>query len=147
MPLCGSVHYFMQPVPQAPAPTIPLAHPDMAQWRQRVQDWYPRWQKRTYFIPPVYMHRAQYQPTQAAGHNVHVTEPPVTTVPRGGIPKGVPPPLLESDTRDDQTQQRILQLLNGIAEAQNEVMFVLSQLQYGDYLSAVSYTHLTLPTS
>ena len=125
------------------SPTAP--HPDLAFWRQRVQEWYPRWRDRTYFIPPVYMNRTQHQEVTLtgprsgvvtlAGQTVLVTQPPVADLPRGAAPA-----LLESDVREDQSQRMVLDILHELSEAQREVMFVISQLHFGDYLNNPVYS-------
>ena len=64
-----------------------------------------------------------------------MTQPPVTTASKGA--KNV---LLDSDVRDDRTQQRVLGCLHELSEANKEVMFVLSRLDFGDYLNQPCYT-------
>ena len=107
----------------------------MAFWRQRTDEWYPKWRERTYFVPPVLMHRTQHLQVPLAGETVHVTQPPVTTASKGA--KNV---LLDSDVRDDRSQQRVLGCLHELSEANKEVMFVLSRLDFGDYLNQPCYT-------
>lgn len=106
----------------------------MAFWRQRLDEWYPKWRERTYFVPPAHMHRTQHLEVQLAGETVHMTQPPVSTASRGM--KSV---LLESDVRDDQALQRVLNCLQELSEANKEVMFVLSQLDFGNYLNQPCY--------
>ena len=143
---CSIYHSFRldDPYPKTMQdPTAP--HPDLAFWRQRVQEWYPRWRDKTYFIPPVYMNRTQHQEVTLtgpgsdvvtlAGQTVLVTQPPVSDLPRGAAPA-----LLESDVREDQSQRMVLDILHELSEAQREVMFVISQLHFGDYLNNPAYS-------
>ena len=109
-------------------------HPDITFWRQRVQEWFSDLFGRTHFLPPVFMNRTQRQEVQVAGQTVHVTEPPVTNLPRGAAPA-----LQESDVRDDTAQVKVLQCLHQLSEAYGEVMFVISQLNFGDYLNQPVY--------
>lgn len=110
------------------------AHPDMTLWQQRVRDWYPDLERRTYFLPPVFMHRTQQRAVQVCGQHVHETQPPVATLPRAAAPA-----LQESAVRDDTAQSAILRCLHQLAEAQREVMFVISQLDFGRYLHQPAY--------
>ncbi|XP_070182182.1 uncharacterized protein [Littorina saxatilis] len=106
------------------------AHPDRTFWRDRVNEWYPRWRERTYFVPPVIMYRTDHDTVQVAGVDVRVPRPPVSNLPRGAAPA-----LQESEVLDDQTQQRVLHCLRKLSEVQHEVMFVLSNLRFEHYLS------------
>ncbi|XP_070209738.1 uncharacterized protein [Littorina saxatilis] len=105
------------------------AHPDRTFWRDRVNEWYPRWRERTYFVPPVIMYRTDHDTVQVAGVDVRVPRPPVSKPLRGAAPA-----LQESEVLDDQTQQRVLHCLRKLSEVQNEVMFVLSNLRFEHYL-------------
>ena len=109
-------------------------HPDMTFWRQRVRDWFPNLYRRTYFLPPVFLNRTQRREVQVAGQTVHVTEPPVSNLPRGAAPA-----LHESFVREDATQVKVLRCLHQLSEAQGEVMFVISQLNFGHYLNQPTY--------
>ena len=106
----------------------------LAFWQQRVRDWYPGWRQRAYFLPPVLMNRTQHQAEQVAGLPVHVPQPPVSDLPRGH-----PPALQESAVRDDRCQRRVIDCLYQLSEAQGEVMFVISQLNFAEYLDAPCY--------
>lgn len=103
----------------------------MALWRQQVVKWYPDLYQRTHFLPPVHFHRTQHEELQlASGHPVLVTRPPLPDRPPGGASL-----LSQSDVRDDQSLQRVLDCLRQLAEAPGEVMFVLSELKFGEYLN------------
>ena len=115
----------------------PSSHPSPTLWQQRVQEWYPgrRGQARNYFLFPVYMNRTQHQEVTLPGHTDHVTQPPVSDLPRDDAPV-----LQEIDVRDDRSQRRVLDALHELSEAQREVMFVISQLIFGDYLNKPTYS-------
>ncbi|XP_070184129.1 uncharacterized protein [Littorina saxatilis] len=111
--------------------TVAPVHPDMALWRQQVVKWYPDLYQRTHFLPPVHFHRTQHEELQLAwGHPVLVTGPPLSDRPPGGASL-----LSQSDVRDDQSLQRVLDCLRQLAESPGEVMFVLSELKFGEYLN------------
>nr|KAG5688053.1 hypothetical protein BaRGS_017807 [Batillaria attramentaria] len=61
----------------------------------------------------------------------------------------IEPTFDESDTYDDRAQQHVLHCLMELGQRQQEVMFVLSQLEYGNYLNKPSYAaaagHLPRP--
>jgi hypothetical protein len=47
--------------------------------------------------------------------------------------------LLESDVRDDRAHVKILRCLQDLPSFHNEAMFVLSQLDFGDYLNQPAF--------
>ncbi|KAK7105249.1 uncharacterized protein [Littorina saxatilis] len=102
--------------------------------KQRVQEWYPELYKRVYFIPPVYMNRTEHREMQVSGQTVCVTQAPSRTPARGDEQT-----LRESDARDDQSQQTVLDCLQRVSKDQTEGMFVLSQLNFGHYLNEPSF--------
>nr|KAG5688070.1 hypothetical protein BaRGS_007115 [Batillaria attramentaria] len=61
----------------------------------------------------------------------------------------IAPKFYESDTYEDRAQQHVLHCLMELGQRQQEVMFVLSQLEYGNYLNKPSYaaaaSHLPRP--
>jgi hypothetical protein len=116
-------------------------HPDLQFWRQRVQAWYPDYLKRPYFQPAVFMNRTQHQAAQFAGQNIFVYQPAVSTMPRlpFGAPKPAVPILLESNVRDDTVQGKVLRCLQNIPGFDTEVMFIISQLDFGSYLNQPAY--------
>ena len=116
-------------------------HPDMEVWRQRVRDWYPDYLRRPYFQPAAFMNRTQHRTEQFAGETVYVPEPPVSTQPR--LPRGAArpalQPVLESDVRDDSAHVKVLRCLQEMPSFQTEIMFITSQLDFGDYLNQPAY--------
>ncbi|XP_070204715.1 uncharacterized protein [Littorina saxatilis] len=106
---------------------------DMAFWCARVEDWYPKLQERTYFLPPVYMNTTGEQAVQIFGTEVFIKR-----LPADNVPKGVPDVLFNSTVKEDKSQQKVLQALHEVSEAGTEVMFVLSQLNFKDYLPSHS---------
>ncbi|XP_076452141.1 uncharacterized protein LOC143287758 [Babylonia areolata] len=123
-----------QPPSSTPPSPSSSEHPDIAFWRERIQDWYPSWLGRTYFIPPVLLCKTLSDTAQVCGQTVQIPQPP-TVGPTGPRRKSQPPALLASDVIEDQTQQRILHCIRKLSRCQGDVMFVLSQLRYEDYLS------------
>ncbi|KAK7095126.1 uncharacterized protein [Littorina saxatilis] len=109
-------------------------------WRARTKDWYRHLNEQTYFLTPVYMNKTRHREDQlASGLDVLVTERPLQDRPRG--PQGWV--LSENDVRDDKAVQRILECLRKVSK--NEVMFVVSQLRYQDYLSEARDVGLPSP--
>ncbi|XP_070175846.1 uncharacterized protein [Littorina saxatilis] len=109
------------------------AHPDMALWRQRVQEWYPHLYERTHFLPPVHFHRTLHKEvTLASGHPVLVTQPPSACKPPDDGTF-----LLIDDVRSNQSLQQVLNCLGQLSKG--EVMFVMSELKFGDYLNKKAY--------
>ena len=107
-------------------------HPIWQFWRDRVQEWYPRLFQQTYFLPSVYMNRTQHQEEEVYGQKVYVTKEASSQPPRKKCPQ-----VSTSDAADDETHQRVLACLEQLAET--EVMFVISQMQFGDYLNKPAY--------
>ena len=70
-----------------------------------------------------------------ADYTDHVTQPPVSDLPRDDATV-----LQEIDVRDDRSQRRVLDALHELSEAHREVMFVISQLSFGDYLNKPTYS-------
>ena len=85
----------------------------MTFWQERITAWYPDLLSRTYFLPPAHMNRTQYSTKEVAGQEVFVPQTPCSTA----LPRGDRVSLRESDVRDDEAQQRVLQCLQGIADA------------------------------
>ena len=81
------------------------------------------------------MNRTQHQEVTLAGHTDHVTQPPMSDLPRDAAPV-----LQEIDVRGDRSQRRVLDVLHELSEVQREVMFVISQLSFGDYLNKPTYS-------
>ncbi|KAK7095181.1 hypothetical protein V1264_006626 [Littorina saxatilis] len=102
-------------------------------WRRQVEEWYPQLQQRTYFVPPVFMNRTGERVVKIYGTEVLVKQRPVDDVPQGAGPV-----LFNSDVREDRSQQNVLKCLRKVSEAGQEVMFVLSQLNFKDYLPCYS---------
>jgi hypothetical protein len=102
-----------------------------------VKEWYPQYRERPYFVPPLHFNKTQYRQTMtSAGLAVYVTEPPAVQAQRQ--PRGAPIVLTTSDVRDDVAVVKVLQCLHK-PELASEVMFVLSQLDFGDYLNKPCY--------
>ncbi|XP_070202752.1 uncharacterized protein [Littorina saxatilis] len=112
------------------------------QWENVITDWYPRLEERAYFVPSVHFNKVHYDRQHVGGRHVPQTDhvpvlvpqPPVADRRRGDQS------VSESDIRDDRTTQRLLACLRALADRQKEVMFVLSQLDFGDYLGEPCYS-------
>ena len=107
-------------------------HPIRQFWRERVQEWYPHLLKQTYFLPSVFMNRTQHQEKEVYGQTVYVTKEPSSEPPRKKHPQ-----VSISEAQDDEAHQRVLACLEQLAET--KVMFVISQMQFGDYLKEPDY--------
>ncbi|KAK7095128.1 uncharacterized protein [Littorina saxatilis] len=113
-------------------------HSAMTFWRERIQEWFPGLYTEAYFMPPVLMRRTEHTEEQlSSGQQVSVTRRPLQNRPRGAGSV-----LTESDIRDDQSQQKVLDCLLHLSEKKKgdtEGMFVLSQLKFGHYLNKPTY--------
>ena len=102
-------------------------------------EWYPQWRERLFFVPPVFMYRTHAETTTLSGQSVSVPVPPVSEGGHAGA-------LQESDVKADRAQQRVLFSFRKFFEKSNEVMFILSELQFIDYLKdSLSAAAKTLP--
>ena len=101
-------------------------------WRERVQEWYPHLFQQTYFLPSVFMNRTHHQEEEVYGQTVYVTKEPSSEPPRKRRRQ-----VSTSEAVDDESHQRVLACLEQLAET--EVMFVISQMQFGDYLNEPAY--------
>ncbi|XP_070177871.1 uncharacterized protein [Littorina saxatilis] len=100
---------------------------DLAMCKQRVQQWYPELSTQSYFVPAVYMNRTQHDEEEVAGRTVYVLQPLSQ----------------ESDARDDAANNRVLRCLHQVSRGQ--AMFVISQLQFNEYLKHLSCTQKPIP--
>ena len=107
-------------------------HPIRQFWRERVQQWYPHLFQQTYFLPSVFMNRTQHQEEEVSGQKVYVTKEASSEPPRKRRRQ-----VSEYETAEDKAHQRVLACLEQLAET--EVMFVISQMQFGDYLNKPAY--------
>ena len=101
-------------------------------WRERVQEWYPYLFQQTYFLPSVFMNRTQHQEEEVYGQTVYVTKEASSEPPRKRRRQ-----VSEYETVEDKAHQSVLACLEQLAEKQ--VMFVISQMQFGDYLNKPAY--------
>ena len=74
------------------------------------------------------MNRLSYQSRSVAGQDVYVTTPPVDDRPAGVTAVSA------ADAKDDRAMQHVLHCLRALADNQNEAMFVLSALDFRNYL-------------
>ncbi|KAK7106507.1 hypothetical protein V1264_017757 [Littorina saxatilis] len=112
------------------------------QWENVITDWYPRLEERAYFVPSVHFNRVHYDRQHVGGRHVPQTDHVPVLVPQLPVADRRPgdQSVSDSDIRDDRTTQRLLACLRALADRQNEVMFVLSQLDFGDYLGEPCYS-------
>ena len=129
-------------------------------WRQCVLDWYPHLHTCTYFLPPIKFNRVPYDVATVAGQSVLVPQVPSSQPSQGPAvyypaqpsqaqpaqpvagrawcpQPATPAPLpevQESDVRDDSAVERVVQCLRVLAEKQQEVMMVVSELNFRRYL-------------
>ncbi|XP_025114280.1 uncharacterized protein LOC112576204 [Pomacea canaliculata] len=119
-------------------------------WIQWVEDAFPDLDTRAYFLPPVYFNRVPMISQPIAGQHVFILQSasgqagqPIlyrvvpTAVSRPSIPQ--PPPVYNSDTRDDAAMQRVLVCVQKMAEQNGEVLVGMTQLQFGQYLGEPCY--------
>ncbi|KAK7088845.1 uncharacterized protein [Littorina saxatilis] len=100
--------------------------------KKQVTDWYPLLKDRTYFLPPVFMARIQRSQKMIGRKSVLVNEPPEKLAKKAFV--------LEKDVREDKAHIKVLSCLEKLP--QNEVMFVISKLQFYDYLGDPQYKHV-----
>ncbi|KAK7096074.1 uncharacterized protein [Littorina saxatilis] len=102
----------------------PPEYPEIAVCKQRVKEWYPNLPEQAYFVPAVYMNRTQHKPEKVAGQEVYVLQPLSQ----------------DSDARDDVANNKVLRSIKQLARGQvsgvpKQVMFVISQLEFRNYLN------------
>ena len=104
-------------------------------FRQSIIIMYRYWKTRSIFIPPLIFNQTQHSVHTIGGATVYVPEEPKATASKGDRSLQV------SDVRDDNAQHRVLLALRDLA--QKEVFCVLSQLQFGDYMTSSCYAAAT----
>ncbi|XP_070206138.1 uncharacterized protein [Littorina saxatilis] len=119
-----------------------LVHPGDGLFEKVVNDWYPRLEERAYFVPPVHFNMVRYDTHHVGGQHSPHTDQVQVLVPKAPVKtkRKREQSVLMSDVQNDRTTQRLRACLRALAEEQNEVMFVLSQLDYGDYLGEPCYS-------
>ncbi|XP_025112762.1 uncharacterized protein LOC112575255 isoform X2 [Pomacea canaliculata] len=130
--------------------------PDQAQtfWLQWVEASFPDLNSRAYFLPPVYFKRVPMVRQSIAAQDVLVLQ---SASGQAGQSAAVqtclpqPPRVQDSDVRDDAAMQRVLFCLKEMAEQKGEVLFAMSNLQFGEYLGEPCYAaaaaQLALPAT
>ncbi|XP_076453494.1 uncharacterized protein LOC143288753 [Babylonia areolata] len=118
-----------------PPSSLSPRHPDVTFWRERVTEWYPRWREKPIFIPPVQLNRTFHSTQTVLGQDVTVQDPPPLP-PKSSDELTIH---VNSDVREDKTQQKILLYLHQLCSTSQEAMLVLSQLRYEDYLNEPSF--------
>ena len=137
------------------------------EWRQLVQSFYPRALSRTYCVPPLHFNRLDDEAMADGGCPVYIRTPPggsASSLPhtagstlrissiepsRSGIPPTDQRPLLQQEpnalgnTQADFAQQHVLTNLKELGDACGEVMFILSELNFKDYLNKPFYAKAT----
>lgn len=103
-------------------------------WEHCIREMYPGWKHEHYFVPALHVNKTHYVSSSFAGQEVSIPQAPLDA------PKvGSGCVLHVSDTRNDSALQRIRHCLQKLAIKQRETMFVMSQLDYGDYLRQPCY--------
>ncbi|KAK7092698.1 uncharacterized protein [Littorina saxatilis] len=142
----------------------PNSQTTSSNWRQIVSSLYPDAFSRTYCLPPVHFNKVPYVRDTVPGtghsalvlrrpsgacppvHNVpSVTQRSVPPIPHGlwsqeSQPQAVPTRVSESDFTDDFAQNHVMLNLQELASSRHEVMFILSQFSFGDYLNQPAYS-------
>ena len=133
------------------------------EWRQLMLFHYPTLLSETICVPPVHFNKVPYVRRTVPGtcqsalvlqhpsdkppdHDVPSTsQRPISQQAQHGLwtpvsePQATPRRVQESDILDDFAQQHVLCNLLNLGKARDEVMCILSQLNFGDYLRQPSY--------
>ncbi|XP_070207914.1 uncharacterized protein [Littorina saxatilis] len=135
-------------------------------WRQIVTSLYPDALTRTYCVPPVNFNKVPYArgTVHGTGHSALVLHPPSGAAPVHNVPpvsqrpvppsryslltqepdpQAIPDNVQESDLRDDFAQNHMMVNLQELGNSRHEVMFILSQLSFGNYLNQPAYAAAT----
>lgn len=114
---------------------------NMAVWRDCIRAWYPDYETKTYFVPPVVITRIPFDVVTVAGQSVLVPQcnPVQASAVQSSSTQVKVQRVLECDTRDDLALQRVLLSLRELVSEQSEPMFVISQLQFSGYLGEPCY--------
>lgn len=147
--------------------------PPVDQWLQHLHEWYPRLHHQTYFLPPLPFrkvpHEEQFIANQsvlvpqevqnaekkrvqknARGKSIETPEPQPVACSMWPSTPAVSPKLLhvnKSDVSDDVAHERVLNYLHNVADARQEVMFVISQLDFSNYLTKSNTDSLPTPST
>lgn len=141
----------------------------VTQWRQRIQDLYPDRHKRVYTLPFVHFRKVPFVLSSFAGQPVLIAHSTSQLLPsenenkepvkksQGDLcrmwaplaPHVKLPAVCDSDLKDDTAQQGVLKCLQEFGQEHGEAMFIISQLNFTDYLNKPCYTsaaeHLKYP--
>ncbi|KAK7094315.1 uncharacterized protein [Littorina saxatilis] len=135
-------------------------------WRQIVTSLYPDALTLTYCVPPVNFNKVPYVrgTVPGTGHSALVLHPPSGAAPVHNVPpvsqrpvppsryslltqepdpQAIPDNVQESDLRDDFAQNHVMINLQELGNSRHEVMFILSQLSFGNYLNQPAYAAAT----
>ena len=140
----------------------------MVSLKDLLESLYPEFYRRTICVPPVHFNRVPYErhAVPGTGQSALVQYPPSGATPVHSVPRAcnqrqptsyVPPPtryslwpqesqtqvapvrVQETDVQDDFAQNHLLANLQELGNNRGEVMFILSQLNFGSYLNQPSY--------
>ncbi|XP_070183807.1 uncharacterized protein [Littorina saxatilis] len=130
-----------------------------------VRSLYPDLLSRTYIVPPVHFNKVSYTRKNVPG--VNYLSALVRTSPSGNGPQAhdhfptslttvpanpqsilpqeteIPVRVQENDFRDDFAQKHVMHNLQAYANSRQEVMFILSRLNFGSYLNQPAYAAAT----
>ncbi|KAK7094336.1 hypothetical protein V1264_007976 [Littorina saxatilis] len=135
-------------------------------WRQIVTSLYRDALTQTYCVPPVNFNKVSYVrgTVPGTGHSALVLHPPSGAAPVHNVPpvsqrpvppsryslwtqesqpQAIPDRVQESDFRDDFAQNHVMVNLQELGNHRHEVMFILSQLSFGNYLNQPAYAAAT----
>jgi hypothetical protein len=144
-----------------------LAPTPQEQWRERMTTWYRDILTTTFCVPaPFHFNKVPYcrETVPGTGESAFVLKDPSVKsarAPSGSAqsaapgtshghsapqalwqqesPQLVPATVLASDIHDDFAQNHVLKNLRALGTARKEAMFILSQLNFGDYLNKPTY--------
>jgi len=127
-------------------------------WRRIVKSYYPNILTRPYSVPPLHFNRVPYDVVEFAGQYVLVQRPPGQPLStqkeqegdktsQGARPKTktpLKPDIVKPEhVQDDFAQQHVLANLQVLAESRHEPQFVVTELDFKDYLNVAEYNKAT----
>ncbi|XP_025114207.1 uncharacterized protein LOC112576146 isoform X2 [Pomacea canaliculata] len=115
-------------------------------WIQWVQETFPDFHSGPCFLPPLYFSRVPTTRHSFAGHPLSVLWPASDQAGQPDqsvkIPRTVPQPpkVQDSDVKDDEAMNRVLTSLKNMFQQKKEILVLMSNLHFKDYLAERSST-------
>ena len=140
---------------QASGATLPrpnTAEDARNEWRKIIESFYPDILSHTYCVPPIHFNRVNDETTDVGGWPVSIRKPPnsASSCPNTSRTSQLPSTEPRSQSSNalgniqaDFAQQHVLTNLTQLGRENGETMFILSELNFKDYLNKPFYAKAT----